>query len=537
VFRLTRHGSVTDRIPLTGRHGATAPYPIAVAVTSGAVWVLNTRSETVTRIDPRTRAVVATIALAAGGDPSAIAAGAGAVWVADSGDGTLARIDPATNRLTSIRLGGSPTSVAVGAGRVWVAVQPHLGPKGDVVARVPALPSSYCAPVVFGGSGKPDVLIASDLPLVLVKGVHETLQLSDAIRFVLAERGFRAGRYSVGYQSCDDSSLAAGGSTPQTCARNAKAYAARPSLVGVIGPYDSGCARFELPILSAARGGPVATVSPSSTYVGLTRAGPGTNPGEPDRYYPTGRRNFVRVVAADSVQSAGDALLAKQLGIERLYCLHDATPYGVGVAMSVRAAAARLGIAVAGFERWDPAAASYAGLAHRIERAGADGVFVGGVVDSNGGALVRQLHVQLGRDVRIIASDGFMPVTQLVKSAGAAAEGVLISSSGVPPSQLSPTGKRFVAAFQQAIGHDVVPSAIEAAQAAEVLLDAIARSDGTRASVVRELFRTHVKGGILGTFSFDRNGDTTAGAVTIYEIKHGRAEVREVLTPRPSPVQ
>lgn len=54
-----------------------------------------------------------------------------------------------------------------------------------------------------------------------------------------------------------------------------------------------------------------------------------------------------------------------------------------------------------------------------------------------------------------------------------------------------------------------------AAQAAQVLLDAIARSDGTRASVTKELFATRVRGGILGTFGFDRNGDTTEQKVTI----------------------
>ena len=50
--------------------------------------------------------------------------GAGAVWVANSGDGTVSRIDPSTNSVVAtIRVGNSPLGIAVGAGYVWVTVQ------------------------------------------------------------------------------------------------------------------------------------------------------------------------------------------------------------------------------------------------------------------------------------------------------------------------------------------------------------------------------------------------------------------------------
>ncbi len=54
-----------------------------------------------------------------------------------------------------------------------------------------------------------------------------------------------------------------------------------------------------------------------------------------------------------------------------------------------------------------------------------------------------------------------------------------------------------------------------------MLLDAIARSDGSRASVVDELFRTKVRGGLLGSFGFDRNGDITESPVTILRVRTG----------------
>ena len=61
----------------------------------------------------------------------------------------------------------------------------------------------------------------------------------------------------------------------------------------------------------------------------------------------------------------------------------------------------------------------------------------------------------------------------------------------------------------------IEPSTVYAAQAAEILLDAIARSDGTRTSVISELFRTKVDNGLIGNFTFDENGDISESPITI----------------------
>ncbi|MBD0330530.1 MAG: hypothetical protein ICV64_10575 [Thermoleophilia bacterium] len=59
-----------------------------------------------------------------GDAPQAVAAGEGAVWVANTGDGTVSRIDPATGEVgATIGLGHRPGAVAVGEGFVWVAVE------------------------------------------------------------------------------------------------------------------------------------------------------------------------------------------------------------------------------------------------------------------------------------------------------------------------------------------------------------------------------------------------------------------------------
>jgi ABC-type branched-subunit amino acid transport system substrate-binding protein/streptogramin lyase len=530
VFEIDpRTGRVRARIPITGRAGVSDPAPFAIAVGEGAVWVLNGNAPSLTRIDPKLAAVTATIPLGVGSNPSAIATGAGAVWVALSGEGAIARVDRRSGDVRKIPFNGAPTGVAVGAGRVWVSVQPGfrtaLADRARPV-RVPgAVREPFCTPVEYAGKATPRFLIVSDLPLQVPRSSLQPLQFTDAIRFVLARRDYRAGRYTVGYQSCDDSSVRIGEptanpSTPATCRRNARAYSDAPRVVGVVGPYYSSCAAFEIPILGRARDGPLAMISGSATAVGLTRGG------------PAGRvRNFARVVAADNVQGAAAVVMAKRLGVTKLYVLDDEEPYGIGLAQTVRRTARRMGLEVGGSESWDFRDRSYRPLARRIERSGADGVFLGGYHFLGGSAVLRDLRAVLGQRVRVLAPDGFSEFRAVVEQVGAAAEGLLVSVATVPPERLPPSGRPFFEAFRKAIGGEVDPYSPTTAQAADVLLDAVAASDGTRASVTEELLKVRVEDGILGSFEFDENGDRTAAAVTMYRIENGKPRVHAVITP------
>ena len=99
----------------------------------------------------------------------------------------------------------------------------------------------------------------------------------------------------------------------------------------------------------------------------------------------------------------------------------------------------------------------------------------------------------------------------------------------VAPGRVPAAGRRFVEAFERATGRPAEPYSVTAAQATEVLLDAIAASDGTRASVARNLFRVRVENGILGSFGFDANGDITSGGVTMYRIENGEPMVEAVI--------
>jgi branched-chain amino acid transport system substrate-binding protein len=288
-------------------------------------------------------------------------------------------------------------------------------------------------------------------------------------------------------------------------------------VLGVVGPYNSGCADVQIPIANQAPGGALAMISPSNTWIGLTRPYPGMRPDELEDRYPSGERNFFRIAAADHLQAVAGAQLVEELGARRLFVLTDGSYLGP---YDVTAAARNLGLEIVGSAGWSAEARNFERLARRIARARADAVFLGGLLYPTGGALVRDLRARLGPDVALVATDGFYPVPDLIEAAGPAARGMYLSVYGVPNGELPPPGKRFLEEFEATRAGEPSPSysAAYAAQAAEILLDAIARSDGTRSSVVQELRRTTVEDGILGDIRFDEYGDLVEGPVTIFRV-------------------
>jgi branched-chain amino acid transport system substrate-binding protein len=301
-------------------------------------------------------------------------------------------------------------------------------------------------------------------------------------------------------------------------------------VVGVIGTFNSGCAEIIVPVLNRASNGPVAMVSPANTYVGLTPPGPGTSAGEPGKYYPTGKRNYVRVVAADDYQGAADALLAKSLGVKKVFILNDKEAYGLGVATNFKNAAVKLGIKVVGFTAWDGKATSYEALAVKIKSSGAQGMFLGGLICENGGKLIKDLSAG-APGVKIMAPDGFTPISATIQGAGTASNGMTVSVAGLPNNALKGAGKAFVKAFSAADHRAPDPYSVYAAQAADVLIQAIAQSNGTRADVTKQLFKVNLQSSILGNVSFNANGDVTSNPVTIYKVKGSTYPPYKVIVP------
>jgi branched-chain amino acid transport system substrate-binding protein len=375
-------------------------------------------------------------------------------------------------------------------------------------AQVTPLPSSSCSPIVYKGSGSPDFIIASDLPL---QGAirKQTVQISRAMIWALQQKAWKAGSWKIGYQSCDDSTAQAGGWDTAKCATNGRLYASNTSVQAVVGTFNSGCAKIIVPILNRAHPGPLLMVSPANTNPGLTKK---WDPGEPQKYYPTGVRNYARVVATDDIQGPADALWSKAQGYKKVFVLNDKQTYGFGVATTYRKAAAKLGIKVVGFQGWDGKASSYEALANTIKASGANAVFLGGIACNNGAKLMQDIK-SVNPKIKLQMPDGFSDPN----ANGAIANGSYISVAGQPPKSLTGFGATFVKSFGKSIGAVPNPYAAYGAQAMLVALQAVAAHGGDRAATTKSVFGLHITGGVLGNFTIGANGDTDALAVTIYK--------------------
>jgi branched-chain amino acid transport system substrate-binding protein len=376
-----------------------------------------------------------------------------------------------------------------------------------------ALPSSSCTAIQYEGDGDPDYLIASDFPLQ-GSSRTQTEQIVAAIKYELQQRNWKAGDYNIGYQSCDDATAQAGSWDSGKCSANANAYAGNDGVIGILGTFNSGCAAIIIPVVNQAPDGGIAMVSPANTYVCLTTTANNCDSTEPDKYYPSGTRNYARIVANDAYQGAAMAEFAQSEGIKSVYILNDKQAYGLGVATNFRDAAESLGIKIAGFTAWDSKATSYTSTYDKIKQTDADAVFLGGLICENGEQLIKDKVAVLGPNdgaVKLLGPDGFTTQATIDGTGGAAA-GMYLSVAGQPIDKFTGKAKDFADGLRNGplSGKAIDPYAIYGGQAAQVLLDAIAASDGSRSDVITQLFQTKVSDGLLGSFSINEEGDPVA---------------------------
>ena len=369
-----------------------------------------------------------------------------------------------------------------------------------------------CGNVQYGGEGNASKLIVSDLPL---KGdsAERSRQMNYAILQVLTSKGWQAGPgIELAFQACDDSLGSTGEWDQALCRSNAQAYSSNPDVIGVIGTYNSGCAAAQISILNRAPGGGVAMVSPGNTLVCLTEPSPTLCAAdEPGVFYPTGKRNYARVVANDAVQGAGLASFARSQGITDPYVLFAAgDPTSEGQAQAFARSAFQLGMRVSGIESWDPGASSYLSLLQHVRRRRSDAVVLAGLLEQNGVQLIRDKETALGPNdgpVKLLAFDGFAQQAT-IDNTGLGSKGIYVSLPGKVPGALAGQGQVVVEALRASITTNPIEgSAPYTAQAAALLVQAIRRGGGTRTGTIAQLFQTRVEDGITGSFVITPSGD------------------------------
>ena len=369
------------------------------------------------------------------------------------------------------------------------------------------------------------LVISSDLPLQGASA-DASKDTNNAIQLLLDQAGGKAGKFTITLKPYDNSTAAKGGWDDATCAKNANDHVANKDEVAVMGTYNSGCAKIEIPVLNQDPTGPMLMISHANTNPGITKA---WDPGEPDKYYPTGVRNYGRVIATDDLQgAAGAQFAAKDLKVKKCVVLNDAQTYGVGVAKAFADEAKKVGIEVVGTAAWAATQPNSTALVEGFKAKNPDCFYFGGINDNNGEQLIRDKVAVFGANsgaVKLVAPDGFTGDPTVEKLAEA--QDMYITFAGLPAGELvkaGGAGGKFVTDFKTKYGHDPASAySIYGAAATQLILAAIAKSDGTRKDVLKQAFSGITipadKSVIGKEFGIDKNGDVTARDMSIQLLK------------------
>ncbi len=337
-----------------------------------------------------------------------------------------------------------------------------------------------------GGGGAKTLVISTDLPMqgASADASKDTIQ---AINLYLDQVNHKAGNYTIQLKTYDDSTAAKGAWDEATCANNAQAHVANTNEVAVMGTYNSGCAKIEVPVLNAAN---MLMISHANTNPGLTKK---WDPGEPDKYYPNGKRNYARVITTDDYQGAAAADFAAQdLKVKRCFVLNDNQTYGQGVAQAFITRAKQNGITILANKAWDAKQPSYAAIFQNAKSLNPDCVYIGGIYDNNGGQLVKDKASVLGDNnkVKMLGPDGFTGYPALDKQPQA--QGMYMTFAGLSTEQLVKGGgaaAKLIDAYKAKYGTDPRTNyALYGVAAVQAILAAIAKSDGTRESITNQVF-------------------------------------------------
>lgn len=358
----------------------------------------------------------------------------------------------------------------------------------------------------------------------------QTIVNAGNLRIEQAKSVACGGKYKLAYEAWDDASAALGKWDPAVETENANKAAADKSIIAYLGTFNSGAAKLSIPILNQA--GPLVMISPANTNPGLTKADKDL-PGVTDSYYPSKVRNYTRVVPADDIQGKVAANFVKSLGAKTVYILDDQELYGKGVADVFESTAKEIGLTVVGHEGIDPKAADYKALMTKISTTNAggapDAIYVGMVVDNNASQLLKDKVAIMGDNVKVkyVGPDGIQ-TQAFIDGAGAdVAEGAYASVGGVPLDKLPASGQQFVKDYEAKYGKLTEPYAVYGYETMNVILKAIedvcaAGGDPTdRATINKAVFAIKDFSGVLGTWSFDANGDTTLTDMSFYQVQKG----------------
>jgi branched-chain amino acid transport system substrate-binding protein len=348
-----------------------------------------------------------------------------------------------------------------------------------------------------------------------------SIDMERGAKIALKQAGNAAGPFKIKLVTLDNSTAATGKWEPGATTAAASKAARDESTIAYLGELNSGASALSIPVLNEVG---ILQVSAANTAVGLTRA-EGAEPGEPDKYYPTGKRTYARVVPADHLQAAASAQYMKDNGCTSVYILDDNEVYGQGLAKQVQSAAPSAGVEVKDTGSIDPKATNFRAIASRIKDSGADCFYYGGITANNAVHLFKDINVQ-NPSMKLFGPDGIGDADFSENIGPEVEKQVYITLPTLPPDQYPPAGQALIEEMRKAKGgSDPDTYALYAYEAMSAIIQAVkdAGDQGDdRGAVVEAFFNIKDRESVLGTYSIDENGDTTLKSYGGNRIKDGR---------------
>jgi branched-chain amino acid transport system substrate-binding protein len=374
--------------------------------------------------------------------------------------------------------------------------------------------------------------IYSSMPLQGAQRANTT-DLVRGAQLALKQHGGKAGGFTIDYTSLDDSTAQAGAWTPEQTSANARKVAQDDAAVAYIGEFNSGASAISIPILNEV---PVAQLSPANTAVGLTSDDPGADEGEPEKYYPSGQRHYLRIVPKDTIQGAALATVMKKDGCQNAYILNDKEVYGAGLARNIEMSAKEQGLEILANEGIDPKAPNFRSLASKMKSAGAD-CFVFGGITANGAVQLYKDVLAANPGIKLYGPDGIAETGFTDPGEGGipanVQQRVKLTVATLDPSEYPPDGQKFFEDYEKEYGEsNPNPYAVYGYEAMDLILDTCQRlgSDcSDRQKLIDALFETKGRKSVLGTYDIDENGDTTLTDYGVYRVKNGELVFDETI--------
>jgi branched-chain amino acid transport system substrate-binding protein len=405
---------------------------------------------------------------------------------------------------------------------------------GVVVAMAAVAALAGCGSSSNTGSSATEVVdIYSSLPLTGASRT-QSVPMVNGMELALAQAGGRAGRLRIHYVSLDDATAAAGKWDPAQTNANARTAVSDSRAIVYLGEFNSGASEISIPILNQAG---IPQISPSNSYVGLTTNEPGSAPGEPQKYYPTGKRNYVRIEARDTVQAAVLLQTFQHDGCKRVAVANDKEAYGGGLAQLLEIQKQRFGVDVVSNTGIDPTAPNFRSYAATLAGSGVDCFMFAGIVSNGAVQITKDVNAALPH-ARIYGDDGVCTSAYTNAAMGGIPAAIdpkvqcTVQTLDLPR---YPGGQTFLAAYKARFGvANPDPYAIYGYETMKLALDTIAglgARGNDRSAVIAALFATKHRNSVLGTYGFDADGDTTLKAYGLYEVRGGNPAFERTVTP------